>query len=343
MSQTKSLKADWFDLSTYNTLAVPAKAKQLRVVASAPELVSQLQQAQVRSESSLILGEGSNSVFVDDYDGTVIVNRIRGVELVSDTQEHVLLNVGAGENWHEFVAYTVSQGWYGLENLALIPGSVGAAPIQNIGAYGAEVKSSITQLEVYDSERDLFETIAADACEFGYRDSRFKHDWSGRKIITAVQFRLRKHADLNVSYPALRDHLSDSPTLKEVFKGVVAIRREKLPSPDELPNAGSFFKNPIIDGEALARLRREYPDVVSFAHGDQFKVAAAWLIDQAGWKSKSINEVSVHQRQALVLVNPERKSGSAILAFARAVQRDVCARYSIELEIEPRLIKSEEP
>ena len=340
MSQPNSPNFDWSDLSAYNTLAIPARAKALYSAASVSQLQCAIEQANTHQWPFLILGEGSNTVFVGDYPGTVILNRLRGIRLLAETAEYVQVRAAAGENWHQFVQYCVDQGWSGLENLALIPGLVGASPIQNIGAYGVEVKDVIESVEAYDLDTEQVEHLSNQECEFGYRESRFKQQWANTKIVTAVVFKFSKLGKPVLDYPGLSQQLSETtqPTPKDVFNAVVRLRSEKLPDPADTPNAGSFFKNPVVDKQCYQRLQSEYPDLVAFAHGDMVKLAAAWLIDTAGWKRKQIDGVKVHEQQALVLINPNGRDGHAVTRFAQALQTDIQARFGVELEIEPRLI-----
>lgn len=328
----------WADLSAYNTLAIPAKARQLHVATSVDQLRRFIVQAQQAQQPFLLLGEGSNTVFLQDFDGAVILNRLTSIELVGEDQDSVTVQVAAGENWHRFVKHCVQHQWYGLENLALIPGTVGAAPIQNIGAYGAEVKNAIVTVEVLDTDSGESETLTNKECEFAYRESRFKKDWAGRKVITSVRFKLSKHKQLELSYPALSQQLTQDSSLLAVFNEVVKIRSEKLPDPAQTPNAGSFFKNPVVSIEQFIQLEQQYPNIVAFRQEQGVKLAAAWLIENAGWKQKEMDGVRVHQQQALVVINPERRSGVAIQKFAEAIQADIKQRYNIRLEIEPRLI-----
>ncbi len=344
----KSLKtADWFDLTEHNTMAVPARARGLITATSLAQLRDAIEQAHALSLPFMVLGEGSNTVFLDDYPGLIIIIALKGIEVVREDHANVVLRVAAGENWHEFVKVCVENGWFGLENLALIPGLVGAAPIQNIGAYGVEVESYISQVEVLDVESQALQTLSKAECRFDYRDSRFKHQWAGKKIVTAVIFNLSKRAAVCIDYPALLQYFASEtfnastkpPSPKDVFQAVVKIRSEKLPSPADIPNAGSFFKNPIIGNTRHAALKARFPNLVSFAVEGRFKLAAAWLIDTAGWKEKQIGGVRVHDQQALVVINPERCRGDAIRKFAVAVQTDIEEKFGVHLEIEPSLIE----
>lgn len=329
----------WVDLAPFTTLAAPAKARDLIQVKSIEQLRTAIIDAQSLGQSFLVLGEGSNTVFVGDYDGVVIINKIKGLQVLNpQSSTTVSLKVSAGENWHRFVTHCVDRGLFGIENLALIPGSVGAAPIQNIGAYGVEVKDVISGVEVFDTSTHEVQLLSNIDCKFAYRESRFKQDWAGKKIVLAVVFDLSSQGSLNLEYPALRHHFDCQPSLKEVYDAVVSIRSEKLPNPKDIPNAGSFFKNPMVDAQQYQKLKEEHPNLVAYKLPHGYKLAAAWLIENAGWKRKEIAGISVHQDQALVLINPNHRSGVAIEEFACAVQKDIIERYNVYLEVEPRLI-----
>lgn len=325
------------DLKEYNTLGVPARARYLTTVDSTALLTQALRFAQEAELAVLVLGQGSNTVLTHDFDGLVIHNQLRGVEVLAETASHIELRVAAGENWHQFVTRAVNQQWFGVENLALIPGLVGAAPIQNIGAYGAEVKDVITAVEYLDRTTLATQTLSNNACQFAYRDSIFKNALSDATVITAVQFRLNKQATLNLGYPALADEAGEQPSLASVYDAVCRIRTQKLPDPAEIPNAGSFFKNPLVTAEHHQRLKSQFPGLVSFATGEAYKLAAGWLIDQAGWKDKEVAGVRVHQQQALVVINPANRSGADVMALAAAIQQDIARIYNVQLEVEPRI------
>lgn len=331
------------NLEPYNSLGVPALAQVLVVVSSVTELREAVQLASEKKWSLLVLGEGSNTVFKSDFVGLVIVNRILGITALEETDEIVSLTVAAGENWHGLVESCTRKGWYGLENLALIPGTVGAAPIQNIGAYGVEVCETLTEVEYLDLETLQLCSIDNFACDFAYRDSVFKKGLAGRAVITSVNFQLTKNALSKLTYPSLVERLSEnitgssSPTPLEVFAAVCEIRAEKLPLPSTIPNVGSFFKNPIVSAELHAELKKTYPDLVSFSASQGIKLAAGWLIEKAGWKHKSIKGVRVHQSQALVVVNPEHRAGQDVLEFAEAIREDISLKFGVKLEIEPRI------
>jgi len=325
-------------LQPYNTLAVPAMAAYLIRCISIDQLSSALNFATARDLPILILGEGSNTVFAKNFEGLVILNRLTGIEVLDDDSRSVTIEVAAGENWHDFVQYSLQQDWYGLENLGLIPGLVGAAPIQNIGAYGVEVKDTIEKVNYLELDSQRQRSLNNSECEFAYRDSVFKHALAGNCIITSVVFRLYKRPSINLSYPALAERFDSDPSPQDVFKAVCDIRSKKLPMPDDIPNAGSFFKNPIVDQATYSQLKTSHPSIVAFPiDGGGAKLAAAWLIEQCGWKEKPIDAVYVHRDHALVVVNPNSKSGESILRLAAAIQNDVESVYGVSLEIEPRV------
>lgn len=340
-------KNGWVNLTEATTMQVEAYAKELVDVNTLDHLVKTIERLTQKGQDFFVLGEGSNTIFANDFDGTVIRIAIKGIELIEDSSKSVLVKVSAGENWHQFVRKCVSEQWNGLENLALIPGTVGAAPIQNIGAYGVEVQSHIEAVEVLDIDTLAIEEVAAQDCGFAYRDSRFKRDWSDKKIVTAVYFRLFRENKVVFDYPALKAVIEEakvrtanSTSVKpsQIFDAVVAIRLSKLPDPNKTPNAGSFFKNPIVDADKHAQLKVEHIDLVSYPHENEFKLAAAWLIERAGWKHREIDGVKVHQSQALVIINPDRKSGSQVKAFAEKIQEDIFAKFGVKLEVEPVLL-----
>jgi UDP-N-acetylmuramate dehydrogenase len=325
-------------LQPYNTLAVPAVAAYLTRCTSLNQLLSSLDFATENDLQTLILGEGSNTVFSKDFDGLVILNRLTGIELVSQNSDSFLVKVAAGENWHELVRYSLEQGWFGLQNLALIPGLVGAAPIQNNGASGVEVKDTIETVEIVDIASREIKTMSAADCQFAYRDSVFKRGLADKCVIISVTFRLSKLASLNLSYPALVARFNGQPSPNDVFNAVCQIRASKLPMPDDIPNAGSFFKNPVVDRDQLAQLQADFPALVAYALEEGgAKLAAGWLIEQLGWKEKSVDAVYVHRDQALVIVNPNLKHGDSVLRLASAIQADVQTTFGIALEIEPRV------
>jgi len=323
-------------LQPYNSMAVPAQAQALVRVSTLDELKQALCFAHQQVLDVLILGEGSNTIFKDNYPGLVILNRIKGIELIKDDSDSVTVRASAGENWHDFVTFTVEQGWYGLENLALIPGLVGAAPMQNIGAYGIEVKDRLLSVDYLDLETEQVVTLQNRECQFAYRESCFKHALAGKSVILSVTFVLSKKTEVELSYPALAQCFKDTPSPEQVFQAVIDLRQSKLPMPVDIPNTGSFFKNPIVDQAHHDQLKKQYQNLISFETEHGIKLAAGWMIDQAGWKQRNFQGVKVHERQALVIVNPLKRSGKTVLIFAEQIQKDIKKRFNVSLEIEPR-------
>jgi len=324
-------------LQPHNSMAVPAKAHALVSISSVCELKQALGYAADNELPVLVLGEGSNTIFESDYGGLVILNRIKGIEVISEDQSSAVIRVAAGENWHKFVEYSISNGWYGLENLALIPGLVGAAPIQNIGAYGVEVKDTLMSVDYIDIASLEGSTRLNEQCDFAYRESCFKNELAGKVIIVSVTFRLLKEPNVDIHYPALLDCLPDNPAPIDVFNTVIRVRQSKLPLPADIPNTGSFFKNPVVSDELHTTLKLDYPELVSYQVSDGFKLAAGWLIEKAGWKKQQYSGVRVHDKQALVLINPCKRPGSDVLEFARKIQNDIENRFGVTLEVEPRV------
>lgn len=287
------------------------------------------------SSDSHILGGGSNTLFVGTIAQPLVKLRLYGIEVRHEDSEFVDICAKAGRNWHELVRFTVENGWYGLENLALIPGTVGAAPVQNIGAYGVECSSCLTAVEVYDRTRREFAVIAGADCGFAYRQSHFKGKWAGQFVITGVQFRLRKHGTLQKSYPGISQ---DIAAPKQMFDAICAIRQAKLPDPAVHPNAGSFFHNPIVDAAAAAALAALHPELPRWPQPDgRVKLSAGWLIEQAGCKGVYHGAVGMSAQHALVLVN-RGGTGEDILAYADFVQTAVAKKFGIRLIIEPTIL-----
>lgn len=330
-----------FDLQPFNTLAIAATADYFAAVEDIDSLLEVLAFARQKQLPLLPMGGGSNIVLAADFPGVAIKIDIQGRELVRETDEHVWLRVGAGENWQSLVEHCLSFHFWGLENLSLIPGCVGAAPIQNIGAYGVELKDVFSELEAVQISSGVKVTFDRDACHFGYRDSVFKGRCKDQYIITSVTLKLNKVARHNVSYPALSRALEslsfEQLTPADVAAAVCDIRRSKLPAPEDIPNAGSFFKNPVVNRQAFDRLLDDYPDMPYFDLGADIKLAAGWLIEQAGWKGREFCGAVIHKDQALVVTNPRKVSGDAVLSLAAKVQRAVADKFSVNLEVEPRV------
>lgn len=335
-----------FPLAGSNTLALHATAKVFVRPSSDAQISQALDWARAEGLAVLPLGEGSNIVLAGDLDLSVLQLATQGRELLKQSEQDVLLRVQAGENWHQLVQWTLQQGYYGLENLALIPGTVGAAPIQNIGAYGIELErfvSAVHGIDLVSTERF---SLSAKECCFSYRDSIFKQALRDKVLITAVDLRLSRQASVELSYPALQAALQErglcEPTPLEIFSAVVALRRSKLPDPAIEANAGSFFKNPQLDASQFLRLQQQFPQMPSYPLLDGgAKVPAAWLIEHCGWKGKKSEGVGVHPGHALVLVNYSAKDGQCILNLAADIVQSVEQRFGIRLEIEPRVYGAE--
>ncbi len=331
-----------FNLQKFNTLAVPALAQYFVSVKTDDELREALAFARSENLPLLLLGGGSNIVLRADFPGLVVQIKSQGKEVVNENDEFVWLKVAAGENWHQLVEYSLDNALYGLENLSLIPGSVGAAPIQNIGAYGVEIKDWVAELSALNIRSGLSVTFTNESCQFGYRDSIFKQSLKDQYVITSVTFRLRKQPQLNLTYPALKaalDHIAEGEiTPQQVSAAVIDIRQAKLPDPTLIPNVGSFFKNPVIDQQQFEALKAENPAIVSYpAAANQVKLAAGWLIDQAGWRGREIGGAMVHEQQALVLTNPGKLSGQVVLELADMIKQSVLEQFGVRLEMEPRI------
>jgi UDP-N-acetylmuramate dehydrogenase len=290
----------------------------------------------------LILGGGSNILFTNDFDGLVIKMEIKGIKLLNETSTDVLISVGAGENWHLLVKYCVQKGWGGIENLSLIPGTVGAAPIQNIGAYGVEAKDSIQKIIAYDTQSNQWITLNNEACHFDYRNSIFKQE-KNRYIISEVHFLLQKQPNLRTDYGAIRDVLHKKQikqaSIQDISDAIIEIRSEKLPDPAVLGNAGSFFKNPTVSQTQFNQLKESHPNLVAFPiSNSEYKIAAGWLIEQAGWKGKKQGPVGCYEKQALVIVNYDHATGKEIFNFSESIIQSVNNKFGIQLEREVNIV-----
>lgn len=326
-------------LNTFGVEATTAVLAEVRAAAALPELFDAIG---AQGLPWLALGEGSNVLLVGDYAGIVVRPLLRGIEIVEDAREHALVRTGAGENWHALVRWTLDRGLYGLENLALIPGSVGAAPVQNIGAYGVELDRFVEAVEAFDSRSGTFATLRRDDCGFSYRDSRFKRE-RDRWLITALTLRLPKTPAPVLDYAGVREQLSAmavaDPGPRDVFAAVCAIRRRKLPDPALIGNAGSFFKNPIVPEAQAAFIRDHHADLPVWPADDgRCKLSAAWLIDRCGLKGLREGDAGISERHALVLVNHGQATGRQLWALAQRVRATVAARFGVDLEPEPRIV-----
>ncbi|AHI27722.1 UDP-N-acetylmuramate dehydrogenase [Marinobacter similis] len=332
---------EYVELAELNTLRVAAIARYYLEVRDAEELSEALAWAERQELRTLILGGGSNLVFYGDFDGLVVRMAMRGRRWEQASGQDATLVLGAGENWHEAVLYAAGAGYRGIENLALIPGTAGAAPVQNIGAYGVELRDTLVSVTALDRETGKVITLEREDCEFAYRDSLFKRT-PGRYVIIEIRLRLSRSKPLQLGYRDLEEYLAGtSPselTVTDVATAVMAIRRRKLPDPEMIPNAGSFFKNPVVPSADYENLLARYPDMVGYAQSSSVKLAAAWLIDQCGWKGFRNENVGVHNRQALVLINHSGGTGRDILELAAKIRASVQDKFGVELEMEPGIV-----
>jgi UDP-N-acetylmuramate dehydrogenase len=336
LSQNQSLR-------NFNTFGLDHQAKLFGRFRDVESLIGFIETDFLKDRPLLLLGGGSNILLTRDFDGVALKNEITGIRVVKEDDDHVWVNVGAGENWHTFVLHVIANGWAGIENLSLIPGTVGAAPMQNIGAYGVEISQVFNSLEAValkDGNRHMF---AADECEFGYRESIFKTSAKGEYVITAVNFRLNKVPTFNTSYGAISSTLSEMGveelSIKAISDAVIKIRQSKLPDPAEIGNAGSFFKNPTITNNQFDKVKSEYSEIPGYeVDSAHTKVPAGWLIEQCGWKGFREGEIGVHKNQALVLVNYGKGEGRAIFKLALAIQASVMQKFGINIVPEVNVV-----
>ncbi len=330
-------------LKKYNTFGIEAFADEILSISSIDQLKKWYQQHP--NEKFLVLGQGSNVLFLEDFEGTVLINEIKGKQILKKDSNKIILHVKGGENWHELVMWAVNNNYGGIENLALIPGKTGTAPIQNIGAYGKEIKDVISKVYAYDFHTGKDVIFDKDACSFGYRDSIFKKpENKNRYFITAVDLILStKNHQLNASYGAIQDFLNKNqikkPGIKDIADAVIHIRQSKLPDPAQIGNAGSFFKNPVVERKIFERLKEKYPQMPSYEiDPENIKIPAGWLIEKAGWKGKRIGNVGVHDKQALVLVHYGNGNGQEIKNLADQIIRSVQDKFEITLTPEVNFI-----
>lgn len=329
-------------LKEYNTFGIDAKAKHFVTIHNLEDLKEALQLPNFSKR--FILGGGSNMLLTKDIDALVIHINIKGIHIVSEDNDTVLIQVQAGENWHEFVLWTMQHNYGGIENLSLIPGNVGTAPIQNIGAYGVELKDTFVSCKAIEINTLKTKTFTNADCQFDYRNSVFKQNLKGKYIITSVTFKLTKQNHvLHTNYGAIASQLEamkiGNPTIKDVSKAVIAIRQSKLPNPKEIGNSGSFFKNPIISKEAFETLKQNFPEAPHYSISNALvKIPAGWLIEQAGFKGKRFNNYGVHKNQALVLVNYNDAKGEDILKLSQIIQNTVKRIFNISIEAEVNIL-----
>jgi UDP-N-acetylmuramate dehydrogenase len=330
-------------LKPYNSFGLPAVARTLVRVASDADVRRVVDHPKLGRTRKFVLGGGSNIILTRDMPQLVLKVEVRGMRLVAERSDAWIVEAGAGENWHDFVAFTLAHGWPGLENLALIPGTVGASPVQNIGAYGIELKDRFEALDAVDLVTGRSVTLRAEICAFGYRDSVFKHSLRGRSVITRVRFRLPKAWQPVQGYLDLERKRAETgithPDARQIFEWICAIRRAKLPDPAQIGNAGSFFKNPVVTIEQCRDIIGRDPEIVHYPMPDgSVKLAAGWMIDACGWRGKSIGQAGVYEKQALVLVNRGGAIGSEVMTLANAIRESVYGRFGIRLETEPVVV-----
>ena len=335
---------DNYDLTTLNTFNISARCKHFCSISSSEELESILANSKYQDLPHLPLGGGSNLLLTKDYEGLVIKMDIGGIIKTKEDVDFYYISVGAGINWHEFVLYCIDNDWPGVENLSLIPGNVGTAPLQNIGAYGVEVKDVIDSVQYYNLEKNQVITLDGESCEFGYRTSIFKTKLKGKSYITQVNFKLPKQPTLKTEYGAIKQELEKNkittPTIKDISNAVIAIRSSKLPDPKVIGNAGSFFKNPVVSSEIARELLSKYPEAPNYNVGDNLvKIPAGWLIETAGWKGKTFDDsFGVHKNQALVLVNYKNATGKQIYDLSQNILEDIESRFGILMEREVNIL-----
>ncbi|MDX1671542.1 MAG: UDP-N-acetylmuramate dehydrogenase [Balneolaceae bacterium] len=331
-------------LKPYNTLGVEAKARYFVSIKQTEQLQQLVRHDLYNKNRVLVLGEGSNILFADDFDGLVCHIAIEGKEVIGEEGDRILLKIGGGENWHRLVGYCVEKGWGGIENLSLIPGTVGAAPIQNIGAYGVELEEVFEWLDAVHLSSGKVERFHKQDCNFGYRDSIFKNELKGTYAVVTVCLGLSRKPDPVTSYGAVQEKLEEkgieNPTIADLSEVIIEIRQSKLPDPSDVGNAGSFFKNPIIEEEQYQSLKKEYPDMPGYPVKEKrIKVPAAWLIEETGWKGKVRGNAGTYSQHALVIVNHGGATGGEILELAEQIQESVADRFGIALTPEVNIIR----
>ncbi|OOS01539.1 UDP-N-acetylenolpyruvoylglucosamine reductase [Canicola haemoglobinophilus] len=325
------------NLQAFHTFHILAQAKKVIKITALSQLIEQWKLANEAGLPILFLGQGSNVLFVEDFNGVIFVNQLMGIEHQQDEDFHYL-HVNGGENWHDLVQWSLAQGIYGLENLALIPGCAGSAPIQNIGAYGVEFKDVCDYVDVLDLQKNEIFRLSNEECAFAYRESVFKGQYKDGYVIIAIGLKLAKNWQPVLKYGTLTK-FGENVSAQEIFTEVCHIRQSKLPNPEEFGNAGSFFKNPVISAQEFAHLQQAYPDIPSFPQADgSVKLAAGWLIDQAGLKGYQIGGAAVHQQQALVIINKDNATSSDVVELARYIRQTVALKFNVYLQPEVRFI-----
>ncbi len=329
-------------LHPFNTFGINVKSRYAKKINHLKQIES-IAALPMFTKNRLVIGGGSNILLTKDFDGLVLFNNLKGIEILEENDKEVLASFGAGEVWHNVVLFAINNNWGGIENLSLIPGKIGAAPMQNIGAYGVEIKDVFEYLKAWNIKTEQIEVIDKDSCNVGYRESVFKKSAKNKYIILSVALRLQKNAKINISYGAIEQTLKSqnivNPSIKDVSNAIIQIRTSKLPNPKELGNAGSFFKNPVVDKIQVEKLLEQYPNLPFYPLKDnRVKLAAGWLIEEAGWKGKRIDNYGVHKNQALVLVNYGGAKGQDIYKLSEDIQEDILAKFNVKLEREVNVI-----
>lgn len=327
-----------YSLKNYNTFGIDVKCRYFVESDNEADFLDFLSSYDLKPEELMVLGEGSNFLFTENFDGTVFYPTIKGIEVIGEDAGHVFVRVGAGEIWDDFVAWTVTHGCGGVENLSFIPGHVGASPVQNVGAYGMEAGDTIEVVEALNIEKAVKETIKAVDCRFAYRDSIFKREWKNKYIITYVVFKLTKNPEFRLSYGSVKEELAKlggEVNLQNIRKAIIRIRKEKLPDVKTLPNGGSFFKNPVVSRKQAEQLQAEHPTLPVYPLDDEYaKLAAGWLIEACGWKGKTLGNAGVYEKQALILVNKGEASGVEVAHLANEIKKSVFMKFGVWIEPE---------
>jgi UDP-N-acetylmuramate dehydrogenase len=331
-----------YNLSALNTFGIPATAKFFVEIEDEEQLKELFSNPVFVASKKLFLGGGSNVLFTKDFDGIVVLNKLKGMEVVEENQSYAIIRSMGGEMWHDFVTFAVDRGYWGIENLSLIPGTVGAAPMQNIGAYGVELKDTLVNVEAYEIETGGKKIFAKEECEMGYRDSIFKNKAKGKYFISAVTVQLGKKENKNITYKILADYLEQNKIEvtgpKDISDAVAAIRRSKLPDPKVIGNAGSFFKNVFVEEPLFKKLQETYPEIPHFEEDGVIKIPSGWLIEKCGWKGYRSGNVGIHERQALVLVNHGGATGDELIHLAYEVIASVKEKFGLELSPEVNIV-----
>jgi len=324
-----------YSLKNYNSFRVNHKANFFLKIENNKSLINFLSDKKFKNEKNLIIGGGSNILFTKDYEGVILYSCIKGIHILEENDNHIKVKVGSGENWDDFVKFCVSKNWYGIENLSLIPGSVGAVPIQNIGAYGVEVKDYIYDVNGIDLKNNTKKTYSNKSCDFEYRDSIFKRELKNNFFVTEVTFILNKNKKFTLDYSELKNINSQNLTIQNVRDKIIEIRNSKLPDPKLLANAGSFFKNPVINIKIAKKIKEKYNDFKYYQINESMvKISAAWLIEKSGWKGHKEKNIGVYNKHALVLVNYSSENGKDIKILSKKIKESVLEKFNVTLEKE---------